>query len=193
MIPVSRMLRPVPRVLPLIFAASLAFAGRGVVGQDITHAQPELPKETITIITHDGKRHVFHVEMARTPEQQTVGLMFRKSLPDDGGMLFDWGSPRESQMWMRNTLIPLDMVFINEDGSIRRIVENTVPQSLAVIASHGPVRATLELKGGITEKEGIEVGDRVEGNIFPKLSAEIPPPAPAPSLSPQASPSTAKP
>lgn len=157
--------------LLFLFSAALLLAAPGpgaaeARAEDITRAQPELPKETITIITRDGKRHVFHVEVARTPEQQTVGLMFRTSLPDDGGMLFDWGSPRESQMWMKNTLIPLDMVFINADGSIRRIVEDTVPESLAVIASHGPVRATLELKGGITEKDGIEVGDRVEGSIF---------------------------
>jgi len=135
---------------------------------DITKAQPELPKQKITITTHDGKTHVFNVEMATTSEQQTVGLMFRHSVPVDGGMLFDWGVPRESQMWMRNTLIPLDMVFINADGSVRSIAENTVPQSLAVIASHGPVRATLELAAGVTEKDDIRVGDRVSGAIFPK-------------------------
>ncbi|MCA7120048.1 MAG: DUF192 domain-containing protein [Acidibrevibacterium sp.] len=134
---------------------------------NITHAQPELPRETLTIITHDGKRHEFHVEMAKTADQQTIGLMFRTHVADDEGMLFDWGIPRESQMWMKNTLVPLDMVFINEDGSIRTIAENTVPRSLAVIASHGPVRATLELAAGVTEKDDIRVGDRVVGGIFP--------------------------
>ena len=93
--------------------------------------------------------------------------MFRTHVADDEGMLFDWGIPRESQMWMKNTLVPLDMVFINEDGSIRTIAENTVPRSLAVIASHGPVRATLELAAGVTEKDDIRVGDRVVGGIFP--------------------------
>ncbi len=133
---------------------------------DITKAQPELPKEKLVIVTHDGKRHVFHIEVAKTPEQQTVGLMFRKAVPPDGGMLFDWGEPRESQMWMRNTLVPLDMVFINQDGTIRSIAEDTVPESLAIIDSRGPVRATLELAGGITERLDIRVGDKVLAPTF---------------------------
>ena len=101
-----------------------------------------------------------------TPMQQITGLMFRTSVPADGGMLFDWGSPRESQMWMKNTLVPLDMVFINADGTIRSIAENTVPESLAVIDSHGPVLATLELAGGTTATLGIRVGDKISHRIF---------------------------
>lgn len=131
-----------------------------------TGPQPELPKEKLVIITRNGKQHVFDVEMALTPEQQTVGLMFRPSVPPDGGMLFDWGVPRESQMWMRNTIAPLDMIFINADGTIRSIAENTVPQSLAVIDSRGPVRATVELAAGTAERLDIRVGDRVEQRIF---------------------------
>ena len=104
--------------------------------------------------------------MALTQEQQIVGEMFRKSVPADGGMLFDWGAPRESQMWMRNTLVPLDMVFINADGSIRTIAENTTPRSLAVISSGGPVRATLELAGGTTARLDIRVGDTVKQRLF---------------------------
>lgn len=133
----------------------------------ITAAQPELPRQPLTIITRDGQRHAFRVEMALDPAQQTVGLMFRTAVPADGGMLFDWGTPRASQMWMRNTVIPLDMLFINEDGTIRRVVENTVPESLAVIDSRGPVRATLELAAGTAARVGIRAGDRVEGAIFP--------------------------
>ena len=131
-----------------------------------TGPQPVLPREKLVIVTHDGARHVFNVEMAITPAQQTVGEMFRKSVPEDGGMLFDWGTPRESQMWMKNTLVPLDMVFINQDGTIRSIAEDTVPQSLAVIDSNGPVRATLELAGGVTAKLNIVVGDKVQQRIF---------------------------
>jgi uncharacterized membrane protein (UPF0127 family) len=131
-----------------------------------TAAQPELPKEKLTIITRDGQRHEFNVEMALTPEQQTVGLMFRKEVPADGGMLFDWGTPRDSTMWMRNTVSPLDMLFINADGTIRRIAENTVPESLATIDSGGPVRATLELAAGTARRLGIHVGDKVEQRIF---------------------------
>src|SRR5580693_6174169 len=131
-----------------------------------TKPQPELPKETLVITTKDGVKHLFHVEMAIDPMQQITGLMFRTSVPEDGGMLFDWGTPRDSQMWMKNTLAPLDMVFINQDGTIRSIVENTVPESLAVIDSRGPVRATLELAAGTTARLGIRVGDRVMQRIF---------------------------
>ena len=131
-----------------------------------TGPQPELPKEKLTIVTRDGVHHDFMVEMATTMAQQTVGLMLRPSVPPDQGMLFDWGAPRESQMWMKNTIAPLDMVFINADGTIRSIAENTVPQSLAVIDSRGAVRATLELAAGTTARLDIRVGDRVQQRIF---------------------------
>ena len=131
-----------------------------------TAAQPELPREKLVIVTHDGVRHDFQVEMAKTPEQQTVGLMFRPSVPEDGGMLFDWGAPQVSNMWMRNTVSPLDMVFINADGTVRRVVEDTVPESLAIIESRGPVRATLELRAGTAKRLGIHAGDLVEAPIF---------------------------
>jgi uncharacterized membrane protein (UPF0127 family) len=131
-----------------------------------TAPQPELPKEKLTIITHDGKRHEFNVEMAIAPDQQITGLMFRPSVPPTGGMLFDWGSPRASQMWMRNTIASLDMLFINEDGTIRSIAERTVPQSLAIIDSRGPVRATLEIAAGTAERLDIRVGDKVEQRVF---------------------------
>jgi uncharacterized protein len=131
-----------------------------------TAPQAELPKEKLVIAGRDGVTHDFMVEMALTPEQQTVGEMFRTSVPEDGGMLFDWGFARPSMMWMKNTLVPLDMVFINQDGTIRSIAENTVPQSLATIDSRGPVRATLELAGGLTAKLNIRVGDTVKQRIF---------------------------
>jgi uncharacterized membrane protein (UPF0127 family) len=131
-----------------------------------TKPQPELPKEKLVITTKDGAKHVFNVEMAIDPMQQITGLMFRTSVPADGGMLFDWGTPRDSQMWMKNTLVPLDMVFVNQDGTIRSIAENTVPESLAVIDSRGPVRATVELQAGITAKLGIVAGDKVTQRIF---------------------------
>jgi uncharacterized membrane protein (UPF0127 family) len=131
-----------------------------------TGPQPQLPTEDLVIVTHDGARHDFQVEMALTMDQQITGLMFRPSVPADGGMLFDWGAPRESQMWMRNTISSLDMLFINADGSIRSIAEHTVPQSLAVIDSRGPVRATLEVAAGTAERLDIRVGDHVLQRIF---------------------------
>ncbi len=131
-----------------------------------TTAQPELPKEKMVIVTGDGQKHEFNVEMAITPQQQETGLMFRPSVPADGGMLFDWGNSREMAMWMHNTISPLDMLFINSDGTIRRIAENTTPLSLATIESKGPVRGTVELAAGTAARLHIKVGDKVEQRIF---------------------------
>jgi len=132
----------------------------------ITGPQPKLPIEKLTILTKGGTRHVFTVELATTPHEQEVGEMFRKQVPPDQGMLFVWDAPHESPMWMKNTLVPLDMVFINPDGTIRAIAENTVPESLIPISSHGPVLAVLELAGGVTAKLNIVVGDKVLAKQF---------------------------
>jgi uncharacterized membrane protein (UPF0127 family) len=128
--------------------------------------QPRLPTEKLVIVTRDGTRHDFTVEMALNPDQQMVGLMFRPEVKPDEGMLFDWGTPRESNMWMRNTITSLDMVFIAADGRIHRIAERTVPRSLATVESRGAVRATLELAAGSAERLNLRVGDRVEQRIF---------------------------
>ena len=128
--------------------------------------QPELHKQQITIVTKGGQKHVFDVEMATTPQEQETGLMFRKSVLPNGGMLFMWDVPQISHMWMKNTLVPLDMVFISPNGVIDSIAENTVPHSLRDISSHGDVVATLELAGGTTARLGITVGDRVLGPMF---------------------------
>lgn len=150
----------------LLVWAAFAVLGAGDVLAQTTGPQPELAKEKLVIITRDGKEHTFNVEMALTPRQQEIGLMFRPSVPADGGMLFDWGTARTSIMWMKNTIASLDMVFINQDGTIRTIAERTVPQSLAAIDSRGPVRATLELGAGTAERLGLRVGDRVRQRIF---------------------------
>jgi uncharacterized membrane protein (UPF0127 family) len=149
-------------LLLALLAAPLAAA----YAQSPTAAQPELPKEKLTIVTKDGKRHDFTVEMALTPQQQEVGEMFRKEVPPDTGMLFDWGAPRDSTMWMRNTIAPLDMIFIEQDGRIHHIAENAVPQSLATISSGGDVRATLEVAAGTVRRLDIHVGDKIEQRIF---------------------------
>ena len=158
------------RRLFIALLAGLSLAAPSLVSlaqtAEPTVAQPELPKERLVIVTRDGQEHVFNVEMALQPAQQITGLMFRPSVPADGGMLFDWGTPRESQMWMHNTVAPLDMVFINADGRVRSVAENTVPYSEAVIASHGPVRATLELAAGTASRLDIRVGDLVRQRLF---------------------------
>ncbi|MCF3946527.1 DUF192 domain-containing protein [Acidiphilium sp. AL] len=138
----------------------------GAASAAITQAQPKLPTEQITIVNQHGKRFTFTVEQATTPHQQEVGLMFRKNVPADTGMIFPWTPPQISEMWMKNTLVPLDMVFIGPHGTIRHIANETVPQSLRVISSHVPVAATLELQGGITAKDDIDVGNKVIGSQF---------------------------
>lgn len=143
----------------------LALSG-SALGQTPTKAQPTLPTVPLTIITHDGKHRVFNVEVATTPIEQETGLMFRKSVPANGGMLFVWKGVQDSQMWMKNTLVPLDMVFIGAGGTIRAIVENTVPQSLAIIDSQVAVHATLELAGGTASRLDLRVGDKVESKAL---------------------------
>lgn len=153
-----------PRRTLLLLAAAMPVAARAQPGVD--QPQPRLPTEPLVILTHDGRRLPFTVEMATRPEQQMIGLMFRPEVKPDEGMLFDWGTPRESSMWMRNTITALDMVFIAGDGRIHRIAERTVPLSLATVSSNGPVRATLELRAGITERLDIRAGDRVLHRLF---------------------------
>ncbi|WP_259779950.1 DUF192 domain-containing protein [Aestuariispira ectoiniformans] len=130
------------------------------VGQANEFAQGELAIES------SGQQHHFQIEIALTDAQRAQGLMFRETLAEDAGMLFDYGHPARVAMWMKNTLIPLDMLFIRADGTIEKIQRRTVPQSLEPIASVGDVRAVLEIGGGVSEKLGIEVGDRVLHSIF---------------------------
>jgi len=119
----------------------------------------------LEIVTKDGV-HVFTIEMARTNEERQKGLMFRKELPEGRGMLFDFKPDQDVSMWMRNTYIPLDMLFINGDGTIRRIAENTEPLSERTIPSGGPVRGVLEVIGGTAKKLGIKAGDKVAHPLF---------------------------
>ena len=120
---------------------------------------------TLEIVSKTGV-HVFAVELAVTSEEQARGLMFRKELPEGRGMLFDFKPEREVSMWMENTYVPLDMIFIRSDGRILRIAENTKPLSQRIIASGGPVRGVLEVVAGTAGKLGIAPGDRVAHPIF---------------------------
>ncbi len=167
------MIKPDPgRVLliALLGLAAVAPASSSSRSQDLlsepTRAQPELQKQPLTIVSRGGVRHVFSVELARTPREQQVGLMFRTHIADDGGMLFIWPYPQQSEMWMENCPIPEDMLFVDTTGTIHSIAENTVPESLAHISSGGVVKATIELQGGLTAKLGIRVGDRIESKAF---------------------------
>jgi uncharacterized protein len=122
-------------------------------------------RETLTIETRTGPRE-FSIEVARTPDQQAMGLMYRTSLPDTQGMLFPHSEPREVTMWMRNTYIPLDMVFIRTDGVVHRIEANTEPMSERVIASQGLVGGVLEIAGGAAARLGIAPGDKVRHTLI---------------------------
>jgi hypothetical protein len=122
-------------------------------------------QSTLEIVTKNGV-HVFSVELAINDADRQKGLMFRKELPEGQGMLFDFKQDQDVSMWMRNTYIPLDMLFINADGRIRRIAENTTPLSERTIPSGGPVRGVLEVIGGTAKKLGIAPGDRVAHPLF---------------------------
>ncbi len=110
--------------------------------------------------------HVFSVELAVTDEERARGLMYRRSVPESYGMLFDFKRDQEVTMWMRNTYVSLDMIFIQSDGRIRRIAENTETESDKIIPSGGQVRAVLEVAAGTARKLGIAPGDRVATPIF---------------------------
>ncbi|MBF0247711.1 MAG: DUF192 domain-containing protein [Alphaproteobacteria bacterium] len=115
----------------------------------------------VVIETRAGARHAFRVELALRPEQHTRGLMHRESLAPDAGMLFDYGRERSIAMWMKNTLIPLDMVFAGETGRITHIHENAKPEDVALIIPPGRIRYVLELPAGTAERLGISAGDRL--------------------------------
>ncbi|MFL6729515.1 MAG: DUF192 domain-containing protein [Sphingomicrobium sp.] len=124
-------------------------------------AQTGLMTTPLTIHSANGD-HRFTVEVAATPEQQETGMMFRRSVPPDRGMIFPYDPPSEVAFWMKNTLIPLDMIFIRADGRIGRIAANAVPQSLDPVPSGQPIAAVLEIRGGRSAELGIREGDRVD-------------------------------
>ena len=145
-------------LLAALFVVSLPFVGTAG-GAAAAELQP-------LEIASKGGVHVFAVEMASTPAEQAKGLMFRRELPEGQGMLFDFHHEQPTSFWMKNTYIPLDMIFIRGDGRILRIAENTVPLSEALVPSGGPVRAVLEVNAGMARKLGIAPGDRVAHPIF---------------------------
>jgi hypothetical protein len=145
-------------LLPAPLAMGLA---NGSLAADLQR----FPASELTIVSASGK-HRFKVEVAETPAQMTQGLMFRPSLAPDAGMLFDYREPTTATMWMRNTLIPLDMLFVDDHGRIVNIHQRAVPQSLDLIAAAAPVRAVIELNGGTTARLGIMPGDQVVHPMF---------------------------
>src|ERR1700722_1504849 len=143
-------------IVAVTLAALCAFTGVEARGATV---QP------LEIATKSGVK-VFSVEMATTEEEKTTGLMYRKELADGKGMLFDFTPEQEVSMWMKNTYIPLDMIFIRADGRILRIAESTEPLSTRIIPSGGLAKGVLEVIAGTAQKYGIAPGDRVAHPLF---------------------------
>jgi len=128
-------------------------------------------EERLELVTASGV-HALDVEIAATPQKQALGLMYRTSLPDNKGMLFPHKDPAELTMWMKNTYIPLDMVFILADGTVHRIEARTQPFSERIISSEGKVSAVLEIAGGAAERMGLKPGDKVRHSYFGTAPAD---------------------
>ncbi len=150
----------------LALFALVAVVMAGLTPSAVLAQDPGLSKlEPLTIATETDAT-MFTVEIADTDALRARGLMFRQRLPEDRGMLFDFGTPRQVSMWMKNTYISLDMLFIRPDGTIAYIAERTVPKSLDTIGVSEPVLAVLELAGGTARRLGIRAGDVVYHRIF---------------------------
>jgi uncharacterized protein len=130
-------------------------------------AQGAEPFKTAKLAIQTAKaKHDFTIELALSDRQQMQGLMFRRTMPPDAGMLFDYRTPTQITMWMKNTFIPLDMIFIGADGRIVHIAERAVPHSEEIIPSVKPARAVLEVNGGTAQRLGIKVGDLVLSEVI---------------------------
>ena len=143
-------------VFVLIASQSLSLAA---ISQDMMRVEP------ITIVTAHTST-IFSAEVADTDITRERGLMFRQVMPPDQAMLFDVGTPRPIAMWMKNTYVALDMVFVRNDGTIAAIAENTVPKSLDTIGVQEPVKGVIELAAGTAKRIGLAKGDHVMGSIF---------------------------
>ncbi len=144
-----------------VLAAAAVFALAGAARAQLA----TFPKGKLVIETAKGK-FPFDIELALSPPQMVQGLMFRRALAADAGMLFDYGSPQPITMWMKNTLIPLDMIFIANDGKVVDFHERAVPMSLDTIETKVPARAVLEVNAGTVARLGVQVGDTVHHLSF---------------------------
>ena len=141
------------RFLTVLLLAGLPHISPAIAGDD---------NDVVVIATRDGPVR-FAVEVAVTAQERAVGLMHRRELAADGGMIFDFGAEQDVLMWMRNTYVPLDMLFIDAGGAIRHIAKRTTPLSERTISSQGPVRYVLEINSGLADKLKIAIGDTVSG------------------------------
>jgi uncharacterized protein len=146
----------------LAFFGVLAFSA-------CAHAQqpqnPPGPTDPLQIVSA-GKTHTFNVELADTPQESEMGLMYRASMPKDHGMIFDFRPAREVSMWMKNCLFPQDMLFLDDKGTVVAIAENARPGSLRLIGPGFPVSSVLELNAGVVKDLGVKTGDKVQHKLF---------------------------
>ncbi|HWW25727.1 MAG TPA: DUF192 domain-containing protein [Caulobacter sp.] len=150
-----------------LLAAAPAQAWQARAKPAVVAAKPSSKLDTVEILTSRGKVK-FTVELAVTRAEQARGLMFRKSLAPDRGMLFPYKPPQRAAFWMKNTLIPLDILYIAPDGRVLSIARNAVPHDETPIPSGGVISGVLEIPGGRAAQLGILPGDRVLNKIFPK-------------------------
>jgi uncharacterized protein len=143
------------------FALALTPGCKGIAGDTKSNQASSLERIDLKVVTAAGAVHKFNVEVASTPDEQARGLMFRESLPQNGGMLFPMNPPRMAGFWMKNTVISLDMIFIRKDGTIARIARDTVPYSLNQEESGEPIAAVFEISGGRAAQLGIQENDKV--------------------------------
>ncbi|TCQ28351.1 DUF192 domain-containing protein [Rhizobium sp. PP-CC-3G-465] len=139
-----------------ILMAGMLLAAAPSYAADVT-----FEKAPLTISTTDGKTHTFTVELALDSNQRAQGLMFRREMPADHGMFFDFGQTRQVMMWMKNTFLPLDMLFVSKDGKVETIHENAVPHSESIIDSRVPVAYVVELNAGVAKTLSITPGAHV--------------------------------
>jgi hypothetical protein len=148
-----------------LWVALLAFGGPLYLIAFTTPSRARMRVDRLVLVTAAGERTI-EIEVAETAEEKSLGLMFRTSLADDKGMLFPYPTAQEITMWMKNTYISLDMVFIRADGVVHRIARRTEPLSERIVGSQGPVTAVLELAGGAAERLGLKPGDVVRHRHF---------------------------
>ena len=159
--------RALPAVILLltVLANLTLVAGAGVPASAQIKLQ-RFERDVLSIETADGQRHRLEVELAVTGQQHAQGLMYRRSLAEDAGMLFLYREAGMISMWMKNTSVPLDMIFIAPDGRIVDIAERTVPYSLETVSSRFAASAVLEVNGGTVARLGVQPGDRVLHRAF---------------------------
>jgi len=163
--------KPFARALAVALFSFLALAGPAPA----LHAQAidgdpqvvEGPTSPLSITTKTGV-YPFEVEVAATPDARALGLMYRRSLDPDRGMLFDMGGVGEANFWMENTYVSLDIAFVGADGRVVSVATDTIPRSRALIPSGGPVRWVLELKAGTARRIALAPGDRIAHDLLPR-------------------------